>query len=333
MLIVSSRLGLLLAAMSSFALMVLAIEPCASAHAQAFPNRPVRLLVGFPPGGGADITARNVAAKLNAIWGQPVVVENRPGAGSNVASNIAAKAAADGYTLLLCQTASHAINPALYRTLPYDHVRDFAPVSLIGTTANVLVVNTSVPAKSVGEFIAYAKANPDKILYGSAGVGSMLHLAMELFRSATGLDIVHVPYKGGAPAEADLLGGHVAAMFDTLPAYLTLVGSGRVRALGISSARRDPRVPDLPTISESAVPGFEVMLWFGICAPAAVPKPVLAKLNADVVMALNTLDLRQRLAEQGIDAAPSTPEQFVAHIRSETLKWARAVKDSGASAD
>lgn len=304
-----------------------------AAYSQAYPSRPVRMLVGFTPGGANDIVARIVAAKLSEIWGQQMVVENRPGAGSNIAAEIVAKAPPDGYTLLLCMTATHGINPALYKKLPYDHIKDFAPISLIGTTSNVLVVHPSLPAKSVSEFIAYAKANPGKISYASGGVGTSLHLSMELLRSMTGINVVHVPYKGAGPAATDLLGGYVPAMFGSLPSQMLNIKNGKLRALGVTSAKRSTQLPDVPTFIESGVRDFEITTWYGMCAPTAVPKPIEAKLNADLVKALNMPDLRQRLAEQGVDAEPSTPEQFAAFIKSETIKWARVVKSSGATAN
>lgn len=297
-------------------------------HAQAYPNKPVRLIVGLSPGGGVDITARIVATKLTEFWGQQLVVENRPGAGSTIAAEIAAKATPDGYTLLLCQIASHGMAPSLYKKLGYDHIRDFAPISLIGTTPNVLVVNPSVPAKSVSEFIAYAKANPGKIHYGSSGVGTTLHLSMEWFKTLTGINVIHVPYKGGAPALAELLGGQVQVMFGNLPGQVAMIKAGRTRPLGVTSAKRNAQLPDVPTIIESGVSGFEVTIWYGVCAPAKVPKPTLAKLNADLVKALNMTDVRQRLAEQGVDPAPITAEQFAEFIKSETTKWAKVVKEA-----
>ena len=303
-----------------------------AAHAQAYPNKPVRFVSGFPPGGAVDVTARIVGPKLSELWGQQVVVDNRAGAAGTIAADIVAKANPDGYTLLFC-TVAHVTTPAVYKKLPYDHIKDFAPVSLIGTAPNVLVVHPSLPVKSVSEFIAYAKANPGKINYGSAGVGSLLHLSMEMFRSRTGTDIVHVPYKGGSVALIDLLGGHVLAMFDLLPGLLPSIKAGKVRALGVSVTRRDPQLPDVPTIAESGVPGFEVMWWAGVCAPAKVPKPIVAKLNADLIKALNMADVQRRLEEQGVYAAPTTPEQFAAFIKSETIKWAKAVKYSGATVE
>ena len=303
------------------------------ALSQTYPGKPVRVIVGYAAGGTVDILARIVAAKLNEVWATGVLVENRPGAGSSIAADIVAKANPDGYTLLMCGSGTLAVNPAIYKKLPYDPVRDFAPIAQIGTTPNVLLVHPSAQAKSVSEFIAYAKANPGKISIASAGVGSPQHLSLELFKSMTGIDVVHVPYKGGAPALADLIGGQVPALFGNLPTSLKLIKAGKVRALGVTSAKRHPELPDILTVAESGVPGYEVTNWIGICAPAAVPKPVLAKLNADLVKVLNMPDTQQRLAEQGVDVAPTTAEQFASKIRSEVIKWAKVIKEAGITAE
>ena len=311
----------------------LSLAAAGAAHAQAYPNKPVRYICPFPAGGGVDIITRIVGAKLGEIWGQQVIVDNRSGAGGTIGADIAAKATPDGYTLLMGGAGTLAIGPALYKKLPYDPIKDFAPISLIGTTPMVLVLYPAVPARSVSEFVAYAKANPGKINYASGGVGSILHLSMEMFRSMTGTNIVHVPYKGGAPALADLLGGHVLAMFGDLPLLQPHIKTGKMRALGVTTTKRSAQLPNVPTIAESGVPGFEAMLWFATFAPAAVPKPILAKLNADLVKVLNAPDMQRRLAENGVDAAASTPEQLAAFVKSETIKWAKVVKDSGATAD
>ena len=276
---------------------------------------------------------RIVTARLSDTLGQMIVVDNRPGAGGNVGAELAAKATPDGYTLFTCQIASHAISPALYKRLSYDAVKDLSPISLIGMTPNVLVVHPSLLAKSVGEFISYAKASSGKLNFGSSGVGASPHLTMELFKTTTGIDLVHVPYKGGALALADLMGGHVQVMFDNLPGQLQVIKAGKVRALGVTSAKRTEQLPDIPTVSESGVPGFEVTVWYGMCVPAGVPKRVVAKLNAEVVKTLNLPDVKERLAQASIQAAPSTPEQFAAYIRAESIKWAKVIKDAGLSAD
>ena len=297
------------------------------AHAQAYPNKPVRLVVGFAPGGGVDVTARIVGPKLTELWGQPVVIDNRAGAGGTIGTDIAAKAPADGYSLLLCGIWSHGVAPSLYKKLPYDHYKDFAPVSMIGTTPNVLVVHPSLPPKSVSEFVAYGKANSGKLIVASPGTGSSPHMTMELFRLTTGADFVHVPYKGSGPALIDLLGGHIGAMFDNMSTQLALMKSGRTRAIAVTSPKRSAHLPDVPTMRESGV-AIDVTVWYGICAPAAVPKPILAKLNADLNRVLSAPDTQRRLSEVGIDATPSTPEQFAAFIKSETETWARVVREA-----
>ena len=314
---------------------LLAFVPCLVplVHAQNYPARPLRLIVPTAPGGGTDFTGRLVAAKLSETMGQQVVVENRGGGGGSVGADNAAKATADGYTLLLGSIATHAVNPALYKKLPYDHLKDFAPVSLIGTVPNALVVHPSVPVKSMQEFITYAKANPGKINYGSSGVGSPPHLSMELLRSMTGINLVHVPYKGAGPALADLLGGQVQAMCTSLAGLINFVKSGRVRALGVTTAKRNPQLPDVPTIVESGVPGYEVTIWYAVFAPVATPKAIVDKLNAEMVKALNSSEMKERMALQGMDPAPSTPAELTAFVKVETAKWAKAAKDSGATAE
>ena len=306
------------------------LAPVGAAHAQGYPLRPVRILVGVTAGSAGDIAVRILAGKLTELWGKPVLVENRPGATLTIAADIAAKATPDGYTLHLCGVA-HTVTPAVYKKLPYDHLRDFAPISLIGTTPNVLVVHPAVPATTVKELVAYAKSNPGKIRYGSSGIGSTSHLTMEMFRSATGIELVHVPYKGSAAAHADLLGGQVQATFENVPGQIVMIKVGRVRALGVTSAKRAPQLPAVPTMVESGIPDFEVTVWYGICTQAAVPQAVVAKLNVDVVKALNMTDVRRNLDEQGISAAPSTAEAFAAFLKSETMKWAKAARDAGAA--
>ena len=305
----------------------------AMVHAQNYPARPLRLIVPTAPGGGTDFTGRLVAAKLSETMGQQVVVENRGGGGGSVGADNAAKATADGYTLLLGSIATHAVNPALYKKLPYDHLKDFAPVSLIGTVPNALVVHPSVPVKSMQEFITYAKANPGKINYGSSGVGSPPHLSMELLRSITGINLVHVPYKGAGPALADLLGGQVQAMCTSLAGLINFVKSGRVRALGVTTAKRNPQLPDVPTIVESGVPGYDVTIWYAVFAPVATPKAIVDKLNAEMVKALNSSEMKERMALQGMDPAPSTPAELTAFVKAESAKWAKVAKDSGATAE
>jgi tripartite-type tricarboxylate transporter receptor subunit TctC len=303
------------------------------AYSQNYPVRPVRFICPFPSGDGVDLITRIVGSALGEAWGVQVIVDNRPGAGGTIGADIAAKAASDGYTVLMGTTATLAIAPALYRKLPYDGSRDFAPVSMIGAAPNVLVVHPSAPAKSVGELIAYAKAHPRKVNYGSAGVGTTLHLSMEMFGSMSGIDVVHVPYKGGAPALADLLGGNVMAMFGAQPLLLSHIKAGKVRALAVSSAKRSALLPSVPTVAESGVPGFEVTVWYSMLAPAGTPAPILAKLNSDLVKVLTGPEVRRRFTENGVEAAASTPEQLAAFVKSEAVKWSKAVRDSGARAD
>ena len=298
------------------------------AYAQtAYPTKPVRFIVGFAPGGGVDVTGRVVAQKMSELWGQSMIVDNRAGAGGTIGSDIAARAQADGYTLLFCGIWSHGIAPSLYKKLNYDHYKDFAPVSMIGTTPNVLVVNPAVPAKSVSEFIAYTKTSGGKTVIASPGSGSSPNMTMELFRLTTGINFVHVPYKGSGPALVDLLGGHIQAMFDNMSSQLSAMKSGRTRALAVTSSKRSMHLPDVPTMIESGV-NIDVTVWYGVCAPTATPKPILAKLNADLTKVLSATDTKSRLAEHGVDAGPSTPEQFAGFIKSETEKWARVVRDA-----
>jgi len=296
---------------------------------QDFPNRPLRQIVPFPPGGGVDIVTRIVGVKWSEVLGQQIVVENRAGAGGTIGADAAAKAAPDGYTLLTCQIASHGVSPAVYAKLPYDHLRDFAPVSLIGKTPNVLVVNPAVPAASVREFVDYVKASPGKYSYASPGIGTSPQMTMELFKLTAGLNLVHVPYKGGAPALMDVIGGQVMGMFGNLPEQLSAIKSGKTRALAVSTLERSPQLPDVPTVAESGFPGFEVTVWYGVCTQSAVPKPIVAKLNATLVQTLNMPEVRTRLAEASIDASPMTPEEFLAFIQAETARWERVARDAG----
>ena len=311
---------------------VLTIACAAPLHAQDpaadFPNRPLRQIVPFAPGGGVDIVTRIVAAKWSEVLGQTIAVENRAGAGGNLGADIAAKAAPDGYTLFTASVASHGVSPAVYNSLPYDHIRDFAPLSLIGKTPNVLVINPSVPPRTLKEFVDYVKASPGKYNYGSPGFGTSPQMTMELFKLTAGIDIVHVPYKGGAPALADVMGGQIAGMFGNLPEQMAAIRGGKTRALAVSTLRRTPLLPDVPTVAESGYPGFEVTVWYGVVTQSAVPKPILAKLSATLLKTLSLPEMKARLAENTIEAEPGTPEQFAAFIASETAKWAKVVKDA-----
>jgi tripartite-type tricarboxylate transporter receptor subunit TctC len=288
------------------------------------------LLVGLPAGGSTDVVARIVAAKLGETLGQHIVVENRPGSGGLIAADTAAKAPPDGHTLLFGAISYNAIFASLYKNLPYDPVKDFEPISLVATVPNVLVVNPSTPAKTVKDFIAYAKANPGKLNYGSSGHGTSGHLSMEMLKKDAGIDIVHVPYKGGVPALTDLLDRRIDAMFVNLPEQIPYVKSGKTRALAVTTAKRNPQLPDVPTMMEAGVPGFEVRVWYGLFAPAHTPKAVLAKLNTALVNTLKTSETRERMSQQGAEPAASTRDEFAAFQRAEVAKWARVVKDSGA---
>jgi tripartite-type tricarboxylate transporter receptor subunit TctC len=316
--------------MRSLALAALAAV-CA-AHAQTFPSKPPKLYVGFIPGGGVDQTARITTAKLAEIWGTPITVENKTGAGGTIAAEATAKAPPDGYTLVLCNIGSHGIGPALYRKLAYDALKDVSYIGMIGVTPNVLAVHPSVPASTVAEFIAYARANPGKLSYGSSGVGTSTHLGVELFKSMAGVDIVHVPYKGGAASSADLAAGQVQLVITNMPEQVAYVTTGRTRALGVSTAKRSPRFPDLPTIAET-LPGYEVTVWYGICGPGGMAAPLVAKINADLNRALTSPETTQRLSGAGIEPAPGSPAEFRVFAEREIAKWAKVVKDTGISAD
>jgi tripartite-type tricarboxylate transporter receptor subunit TctC len=308
--------------------MCTALLTTGAAAQQTYPNRPIRLIVGPASGGPTDIVIRIFAAKLSEMWGQQFVVDNRPGAGNTLAPTIASKAAPDGYTLSQCGI-SDAIAPALYKKLPFDLLTSFTPVSQIGSTPNVMIIHPSIPARSVPEFVAYTKVNAGKINYASMGVGISTHLSVELFKSMTGANLTHVPYKGATLAFTDLIGGRIAMQTSNLPAFLDPIRTGKVRALGVTTLKRNAQVPDVPTIAESGVPGYEVTVWYGICTPAGTPRPIVARINADMNKALNMPDLRQRLEVQGVEASPTSAEAFVAFIKSETTKWAKVVKDAG----
>jgi len=307
--------------------------PASHGQAAPFPSKPVRLVVPFPPGGPLDVTGRAIAQKLTEAWGQSVVVDNRPGAGGNIGADLVAKSAPDGYTVVMGALSTHAVNPSLYPSMPYDAIRDFAPITLVAVTPNVLVVNPALPVRSVRELVAYAKANPNKLSFGSGSNGSAGHLAGELFKVETGTDVVHVPYKGAAPAMQALLAGDTQFMFDNLASAMPQVKAGKLRALAVTTAKRSTLAPDLPTMAEAGVPGFDIATWFGLLAPAGTPKEVVAKWNADVVRILSSPDMRERLSAQGAEAAPTTPAEFAAFIAAEQPKYARIVKASGAKVD
>lgn len=296
---------------------------------QAYPSRPVRIIVPFPPGGGVDISNRIVSSRLPEFVGQQIVIENRSGAAGNLGAEIAARATPDGYTLFACNVASHGVSPAIFKKLPFNAEKDLVPISLYGTTPNVLVVHPAVPAKTVAEFIAHAKSAGGKLPYASPGVGTSPHMTMELFKLQTGVGLMHVPYKGGAPALQDVVGGHVVGMFGNLAEQLPAIKSGRTRALAVTSLKRNHNLPDVPTVAESGLPGFEVTAWYGCCAPAGVPRPILDKLNADIVKTLNLPDIRERFAQQSLDIKPTTRAEFAAWIRNEIAKWTKVVQGAG----
>ena len=301
--------------------------------AQAYPAKPIKLVVPFPPGGPLDLAGRAIGQKLQEAWGQPVVIENRPGAGGNIGADAVAKSAPDGYTLVMGALSTHAVNPHLFAKMPYDALKDFAPVTLVAVTPNVLVLNPAVPAANVRELVALAKASPGKLSFASGSNGSAGHLAGELFKTLAGIDIVHVPYKGGAPAMQDLLGGQVQFMFDNLANSTAQLKAGKLKAFAVTTARRSAFAPELPTMAEAGVPGFDISTWYGILAPAGTPPDIVKKLNAEIVRILATEDIRDKLKAQGAEPSPTSPEEFAAFIRAEWTKYAKIVKDSGAKVD
>jgi len=309
------------------------LTPHAAAAADAYPARSIRFVVAFPPGGGTDIIARSIAQKLAERLAQQVLVDNRPGAGGNIGTDIVAKSAPDGYTMLMGSAGPLAINASLFASMPFDPVRDLAPVTLAASTPNVLVVHPSLKAATVKELIALARTRPGEINFASSGHGTPAHLAGELFNAMAGVKLMHVPYKGAAPALADLLGGQVQLMFSTMPPALPHVKDGKLRALAVTSLKRSRATPDLPTVDEAALPGFDANTWHGVVLPAGTPPAIIARLNREIVAILHLHDIVERLSSQGAEALGSTPEEFAAYIRSETLKWAKVVRDSGAKAE
>jgi tripartite-type tricarboxylate transporter receptor subunit TctC len=310
-------------------LSMLALLVATHAAAQAYPGKPVRILCPFPPGGGVDITARAIAHQLGPLLGQPVIVENRPGAGGNVAAAEVARAAPDGYTLFLTLNSLHAISPLLYAKLPYDANKDFAYITPLVSFNNVLVVSPSAPAKTLQELIAAARQAPGKLTFASSGNGTNIHLVGELFKAMAGVDIVHVPYKGSAPALADLLGGSVTMMFDTIPSAVGHVKGGKLRALGVTGARRSPLFPDVPTIAESGLPGFEASAWYGLVAPAATPPEIIGRLNAAAVQGANSAEFRGRMEPLGFEIITSTPDKMAELLKADAARWAPVIKKAG----
>ena len=298
-------------------------------HAQAYPSKPIRWIVTYPPGGPTDLIARAVGAKLSVAWGQQVVIDNRAGAGGAIGTELAAKSVADGYTLLFGTSGGLTINPALISKLPYDPVRDFAPVSLLVINPQILVVHPSVPVSTVKELVAYAKARPGKLNYASVGQGSPNQLGMELLKTLTGIDLVHVPYKGTGPAVTDLLGGQVQLMFNSMPSVLPLVKTGKLKGLAVGSAHRSPAAPDIPTVAEAGVPGFENVTWYGMFAPAKTPAEIIARLNSEVVKILADPEMAQRFASQGSEPRSSTPAELAAFMRVEAVRWGKVITAAG----
>jgi tripartite-type tricarboxylate transporter receptor subunit TctC len=291
------------------------------------------MVVTFPTGGAPDILARTISEKINPAWGQTVVVDNKPGAGGNIGAEFVARAPADGYTLVMGTVGTHSINGSLYAKMPYDMVKDFAPVTLIASTPNLLVVNNDVPAKNLTELIALARAKPGQLTFGSPGIGTSVHVSGELFNSLAGVRTTHVPYKGRQMAIPDLLGGSITMMFDNMPSALPVVKEGKLRAIGVTSSKRSPSAPEIPTIAEQGLPGFEATSWFAVFAPAGTPRPVIDQLHAEMVRIFNLPDVQQKLRTLGLDPILGGPDELARVQQSEIAKWAKVVKDSGAKAE
>ena len=307
----------------------LASLPPAASWAQGYPVKPVRYVIPFPAGGSPDLIARLIAERFSRMWGQQVLVDSRPGAGGTVGAAFAAKSPPDGYTLFQCNIASSAIAESLYARLPYDQQRDFAPLSRIGTTASVLVVHPSLPARSVKEFIAYARAHPGKLSYGTSAAGTSPQLSMELLKLTAKVDVVHIAYKGAPQALTDVIGGQIPVSMQTAPGVLAAIQGGRVRALAVTSMKRLPQLPDVPTMHEAALPGFEVTSWYGLCAPAATPAALLEKIHADLIAVLRMPEIQQRMNDIVVQVAPMSRDEFAQFIRAEIARWARVIKEAG----
>ncbi len=303
------------------------------AAAQQWPSKPIKWVVPFAPGGTTDILARTIGEKLSVTLGQPIIVDNKPGAGGGVGADQVAKSPADGYTIMGGTISTHAINASLYSNLPYDPVRDFAPITLIVRVPNMLVVNPELPAKDVRELIALLKASPGKYSFASSGNGTSQHLSGELFKTMTGVEMQHIPYRGSPPALADVVGGQVAMTFDNITTAWPLVKGGKLRALAVTTAKRSPIAPDVPTLAESGLPGYEIGSWQGVFAPAGVSTEIVKRLNTEIVRIINAPDVRQKLVDMGAEPAPNTPEEFAAMVKAEVAKWADVVRKSGAKVD
>lgn len=323
-----SRSGLVAGAILTGLLTLVPLTTAAS----DFPSKPIRFIVPFATGGTTSILARALGDRMGPIIGQAVIIENKPGAGGNIGMQVVANAAPDGYTMLMGPIGL-AINPALYSKPGYDVFKDFAPVTLYGGVPNVLNVHPDVPVKTVGELIAFAKAHPGTLSFASNGNGTSSHLAAEMLKSAAGLDMVHVPYKGGAPAMQDLIAGQVQLHFDQMPAVKPQIEAGRIRALGVSSAKRSIAAPEIPTLAESGLPGFDMTVWFGVLVPAGTPEPIIQKLNSTIHQVLGNAEFRQWLADRGVDTMQGTPEEFGAFLRSETDRWGKVIKQANIRID
>jgi tripartite-type tricarboxylate transporter receptor subunit TctC len=301
--------------------------------AESFPARPVRFIVPYPPGGITDILARVIAQHLTAKWGEQVIVDNRAGASGNIGTEIAARANPDGYTILFGNSSTHAINPSLFSKLAFDPIRDFEAVTLVANVTNALLVNPALPAKTVQDIVAMAKAKPGQLTFASNSTGSSNHLAGELLKTTAGIDMIHVPYKSAVAASVDLIGGRVTMMFDNLPTAVPHVKAGRLRALATTGSKRSPSLPDVPTMIEAGFPGFVLTPWWGVFAPARTPRDIVAKLNADIVGVLKTSEVRESFSAQGADIVADSPEDFARYVKAEMSRWGKVVKDSGAKAD
>lgn len=319
--------------LTAFSLMAMSFGCPPATASEVYPDKPIHIVAPFPPGGPVDILSRTIGNKLAQSLGQPVVVDNRAGAGGNIGADVVAKSAPDGYTLLMGFVGTHAINPSLYTKMPYDNVKDFEPVCLVAVVTIVLVVNPSVPATSINELIALARSKPGELTFGSPGHGTPQHLAGELFNSIAGVNMLHVPYKGAVPALTDLLGGQLSMIFSSMPPALPHIKNGKLRALGVTSTTRSPAAPDLPTIAESGLKGYVVNNWYGILAPRGTPKEIVAKLNGEIVKILKMPDVKESLSAQGAEPFTSTPQQFALYIKEETEKWTKIVKYSGVKVD
>jgi tripartite-type tricarboxylate transporter receptor subunit TctC len=317
-----------------FAILIVGgITLCGPAAAQQYPAKPIRMIIGFPPGGGTDIVGRIVGQRLSEVLGQQILPDNRGGASGQIAAELAAKAPPDGYTVMMAHIAAISILPALVAKLPYDPQRDFSPISLVAIGPNLLVVHPSVPVKSVKELVAFAKTRPGQLHYASPGAGTVQHLAGELFKLQAKVDMLHVPYKGSGQSIVDLIAGHVHLDFDSVPPVLPHVRSGRLRALAVTSERRFSILPDIPTVSEGGVPGFDMSTWWGLVAPSAVSKNIIARLQAETIKVLRQPDVKEKIAFAGADTVGNTADEFGAFIRSETAKYARIVKDANIKLD